>query len=67
MIYDEVKYSSFCAHDFQKSLTNVVELPCKEKPNTIHQITQYGKICNKCTHIITDSLKYYHSCLVCTD
>ena len=29
MIYDEAKYVSLCAHDFQKSLTNEIELPCK--------------------------------------
>ena len=26
-----------------------------------------GKICNKCTHIIKDSLKYVEYCLVCAD
>jgi hypothetical protein len=61
------KYGSLCSHDFHKSLTNEVELPCSNRPELTHRISQFGKICNKCTHIIKDSYKYEKSCIVCND
>lgn len=51
------KYGTLCSHDFHKSLTNEIELPCNVTPALSHKISQFGKICNKCTQIIKDSYK----------
>ena len=60
------KYGSLCSHDFQKSLTNEIELVCLNRPEITHKISQYGKICNKCSQIIRDSVKFSEKCLVCS-
>ena len=61
------KYPTLCSHDFQKSLTNEVELHCNQEAGLVHRISQFGKICNKCTQIIKDSYSGQGACIVCTD
>ncbi len=61
------KYPTLCSHDFQKSLTNEVELHCNQEAGLVHKISQYGKMCNKCTQIIKDSYTGEGDCIICSE
>jgi hypothetical protein len=61
------KYPTLCSHDFQKSLTNEIELHCNQEAGLVHKVSQFGKICNKCTQIIKDSYCGHGDCIVCVD
>lgn len=61
------KYATLCSHDFQKSLTNEIDLYCNVEEGLVHKISQFGKICSKCTQIIKDSYTGKGDCIVCSD
>ena len=64
---DNLKYPSLCSHDFQKSLTNEVDVVCSRDPGLTHRLSQFGKFCNKCTHLLKESYTEADDCIVCTD
>ena len=62
------KYASFCSHNFQKSMTNEIKLPCKNNSSLIHCVSQIGKVCNKCASSMTKSLQNEDlPCLICSE
>ena len=66
MIFSEVKYATFCSHNLNKSMNNKIQLKCLNQDNLTHEVSQYGKICNKCSELLIKSLTTVDNCLVCT-
>lgn len=53
--YLPYKIGSLCSHTLSNSNTAHVELYCKKHENLIHQVSQLGKICNRCASLIVKS------------
>ena len=60
-------FGTFCAHNYQKSVTNEIQLKCLNDDTLIHVVSQVGYICNKCSELLTKSLQTSDHCLVCAD
>lgn len=61
----KVVFGTFCSHNYQKSVTNEVQLKCLNNDDIVHAVSQVGNICNKCSELLTKSLQTSKHCLVC--
>lgn len=65
--YLPYKLGTICSHSTNKSGSNYVDIVCSKQNDTYHRISQPGKICNKCSVIIVNSINSTDECPCCSD